>query len=199
MDSPTPNDPYLTAIQWYHQLIYRTPTDIQDFHLLTISKPFEQFTPTTTSTTATDNLNPVEVTSLIATFVSELRVLGLHKDQPGLVTCTVSIQGESVADSGSNVCLTNNEHMLIDVVDILPDHVGLAVKDDTLNRSSCSRKGYLPMLLDDGTIHHQIFLVHDQASDTIISLERILFFEQTLSQLVPNWTQNQRDGIFPIL
>ena len=79
----------------------------------------------------------------------------------------------SLSDTGSNICLTNNESILTDVKDIDPVSVGVAVAS-TAALTPCVKKGYLPMPLTDGSIHMQMFLLHADASDTIISPECIM-------------------------
>jgi len=79
----------------------------------------------------------------------------------------------SLSDTGSNICLTNNERILTDVEDIDPVSVGVAVSS-TATLMPCVKKGYLLMPLADGSIHMQMFLIHTDASDTIILPECIM-------------------------
>jgi hypothetical protein len=83
----------------------------------------------------------------------------------------------SLADSGANVCITNDPSLLIDVVEIDPIPLGMATSlpnAPTNPTSLCTHKGFLPMALLDGSIHYQPFLVNRNATDTIISPENVL-------------------------
>jgi len=108
-----------------------SPTDIRDFPCLSMLDPYGMSPtsiPSSAPTLAPEVDIPIKVTSSVNAFVSELRVLGSHNDQANLLTFKAIIQQESLSDTGSNICLSNIPHILIDVVDIPPVHVGLAVK-----------------------------------------------------------------------
>jgi hypothetical protein len=94
-----------------------------------------------------------------------------------VVDVTKSGQSSSLADSGTNVCVTNDPSLLIDVVEISPVPLGMATSSldmPTDPTSLCTHKGFLPMALLDGTIHYQPFLVNHHATNTIISPENVL-------------------------
>jgi hypothetical protein len=83
----------------------------------------------------------------------------------------------SLADSGANVCFTNDPSLLIDVIEINPVPLGVATSlpnAPTNPTSLCTHKEFLPMALLHGSIHYQPFLVNHDATDTIISPENIL-------------------------
>ena len=92
----------------------------------------------------------------------------------------------SMADSGANVCITSDESILIDVVDIDPIPLGVAVKSSDVTASLCTRKGFLPIPLLDGSYHYQPFLVNPNASDTILSPAHVMWS----SNRIKKWQQS---------
>ena len=56
--------------------------------------------------------------------------------------------------NGANICLTGDLNILVDVVEIPPIPISVAVNWDvpTLD-DSCTRRGYLPLQLSDGSTH----------------------------------------------
>jgi hypothetical protein len=83
----------------------------------------------------------------------------------------------SLVDGGANVCITNDPSLLLDIVQINPVPLGMAVDtncpgaDPTL---LCTHKGFIPLPLLDGLVHCQPCLNNLHASDTIISLENVI-------------------------
>ena len=92
----------------------------------------------------------------------------------------------SMADTGANVCITSDESILIDVVDIDPIPLGVAVKSSDITASLCSRKGFLQIPLLDGSYHYQPFLVNPNASDTILSPAHVMWS----SHRITKWQQS---------
>ena len=85
--------------------------------------------------------------------------------------------GGVMSDTGAKLCLMELEDNLVRCMDIAPVTVGLAMKTlagDTPTPFTCWRMGFLPMLREDGVHHYQQFLVHPQASNTIMSPEAIM-------------------------
>lgn len=76
----------------------------------------------------------------------------------------------TLADSGSNVCLTNDLTILEDVHDIPPRPLDVAV---TGSDSMCTKSGFVTFTFTDGTVHRQPFLYNKQASETILSPQHI--------------------------
>jgi hypothetical protein len=94
-----------------------------------------------------------------------------------VVDVTKSGRPSSLADSGANVCVTNDPSLLIDVVEINSVPLGMATSspDAPTNPTSlCTHKGFLPIALLNGSIHYQPFLVNRHATNTIISPENLL-------------------------
>ena len=91
-----------------------------------------------------------------------------------------------MADTGANVCITSDESILIDVVDIDPIPLGVAVKSSDVSASLCTRRGFLPIPLLDGSYHYQPFLVNPNASDTILSPAHVMW----TSDRIKKWCQS---------
>ena len=108
-----------------------------------------------------------------------IRIVGLSNDQYPPPT-------SSMADTGANVCITSDESILVDVVDIDPIPLGVAVKSSDINASLCTRRGLLPIPLLDGTYHYQPFLVNANASDTILSPAHVMWS----SNRIKKWQQS---------
>ncbi len=95
-----------------------------------------------------------------------------------------------MADSGANVCITPDPSILVDIEDIPPIPLGVALhpSDTSPTHSSlCSKQGYLPITFDDGSIHHQPFLINENAMDTILSPEHLL----QSSSHIATWRQTR--------
>jgi hypothetical protein len=87
--------------------------------------------------------------------------------------CVDPPASSSLADGGTNVCVTNNPTLLVDVIKIDPIPLGIAVRNKLMS-SFCTHKGFLPMPLLDSSIHYQPFLFCLDATDTILSPEHII-------------------------
>jgi hypothetical protein len=77
-----------------------------------------------------------------------------------VVNVTMSVQPSCLADSGTNVCVTNDPSLLIDVVEIDPVPLGVATSSpDALAdpTSLCTHKGFLTMALLDSSIYYQTY------------------------------------------
>ena len=92
----------------------------------------------------------------------------------------------AMVDGGANIGIAPNEDALISVKTISPVKVGLALFSDGQElQSMCRQMGYLPVDRLDGTLHYQPMLVHESATDIIIS-------PQSIVESSPNfrsWTQ----------
>jgi hypothetical protein len=75
----------------------------------------------------------------------------------------------TMADSGANVCLTFDPTLLVNIVDITPIPLGVALQQSDPTFLYCHRKGDLPIPLLNGTFHYQPFLLNEHATDTILS------------------------------
>ena len=108
---------------------------------------------------------------------------------PGPVICH-RLDGFAVstlADSGSNVCITNDLSVLVDVQDMAPRPLDVALNTgvQATPENMCTKFGYMPIQLMDGTIHRQRFLYNAAAAETITSPEDIC----SLSGPLVTWVQ----------
>lgn len=92
----------------------------------------------------------------------------------------------TMTDSGANVCLTHNTSILVNIVDIPAIPLGVAVTQTDVTPSLCTKQGFLPIPLLDGTYHYQPFLVNDYATDTILSPIHIM----KCSDKIRAWSQS---------
>ena len=91
-----------------------------------------------------------------------------------------------MADTGANVCITGDPSILVDLVDIDPVPLGVAVKSTDTQASLCTKQGFLPIPLLDGSYHYQPFLFNPHASDTILSPAHVMWS----STRIAKWQQS---------
>ena len=126
----------------------------------------------------------------ITRVVGSPRVFGLRNDSRSYVQ--VRKTSSTLIDGGANICLTGDLDILVDVVEIPPLPISVAVNGDasTLD-DSCTRRGYLPLKLSDGSTHWQMCFFCKNAVETIISPQAIL----ASSDVFVSWTQTGfKDG-----
>ena len=89
----------------------------------------------------------------------------------------------SLMDAGANICLTGDLNLLVDVVEIPPLPISVAVQGDSPSPDECcTKRGYLPLQLSDGSTH---CFYCKNAMETIISPQAIL----ENSAVIYSWTQ----------
>ena len=76
-------------------------------------------------------------------------------------------------DSGANCCITNRLDVLVDVCDIAPFRIGLALDGENAVHSFCTKRGLLPLPLNDGGFYYQSVFYNPDATDTILSPQAI--------------------------
>ena len=91
-----------------------------------------------------------------------------------------------MADSGANVCITGDTSILVDLVDIDPIPLGVAVNSTDRKASLCTKQGFLPIPLLNGTYHYQPFLFNPHASETILSPAHVMWS----SSCIAKWNQS---------
>jgi hypothetical protein len=98
---------------------------------------------------------------------------------------SVQIKEWSLMDAGANICLTGDLGILADAIDIplLPITVALNGNGSSVD-DCCTKRGYIPLALLDGTIHWQLCYYSANAVKTIISPQAIL----SSSNLFASWT-----------
>jgi hypothetical protein len=108
-------------------------------------------------------------------FSSSPRVCGLTCTDPTLVKLTPQGSSCPLIDGGSNICVTGNANLMVDLVDILPVAISVALEggpssfDDTI-----TKRGLLPRTLSDGTTYYQPCYYCANMVETIISPATVL-------------------------
>ncbi len=136
------------------------------------SSPFEfPCDPTTTSTSKSLSTTPgpliLQIAELpdfplvmdsVTRVVGYPHVFGLPSDSSSYVQVRRMVT--LLINGGANICLTGDLDLLVDVVEIPPLPILAAVnaEDSTLD-VSCTRWGYLPLTLSDGSTHWQLFFI----------------------------------------
>jgi hypothetical protein len=72
--------------------------------------------------------------------------------------CVDPPASSSLADDGTNVCVTNNPMLLVDVIKIDPIPLGTVVRNKSMS-SFCMHKRFLPMPYLNSCIHYQPFIL----------------------------------------
>jgi hypothetical protein len=118
------------------------------------------------------------------------RVFGLRRNSSSYVQVRKTL--DTLIDGGANICLTGDLNLLVDVVEIAPLPISLAVTGDNSKLDdSCTQQGYLPLTLLDGSTHWQLCFYCKNAVETIISPQAIL----ATSNIFVSWTQTGfKDG-----
>jgi hypothetical protein len=63
-------------------------------------------------------------------------------------------------DGGSNVCVTGDLSSLLDVTDIQPITISIALEGDPASYDDCiTKRGLLPLTLTDGTTYSDLLLL----------------------------------------
>jgi hypothetical protein len=89
-------------------------------------------------------------------------------------------------DSGSNVCVTGNLGPLLDVVDVEPFKILVALEGEPSSFDDCiTKRGLLPLSLSDGTTYYQTCFYCANMVETIILPSAIL----ASSDVFVQWTQ----------
>jgi hypothetical protein len=98
----------------------------------------------------------------------------------------------TLLDGGANICLTGVLELLVDVESIAPLPILVATMGGSVSMDNCcTKKGLLPLTLDDGTIYYHPCFYCKNAVETIVSLQAIL----ATSKVLVHWTQTgHKDG-----
>ena len=117
----------------------------------------------------------------VITVVVTPRVFGIKDDS----CSSVQVNDWSLMDAGANICLTGNLEILADAINIPPLPVTVTLNGHgTSVDDCCTKRGYIPLALSDGTIHWQRCYYSANAVETIISPQAIL----SSSNLFASWT-----------
>ena len=91
-----------------------------------------------------------------------------------------------MVDGGSNVCVTGDLGSLLDVIDINPIPISVAIEGSALSFDNCiTKQGVLPLSLSDGTTYFQTCHYCANMVETIISPAAVL----ASSDVFFSWTQ----------
>jgi hypothetical protein len=98
----------------------------------------------------------------------------------------------SLIDGGANICITGLLDLLVEVVSFPPLPTSVATKTGGISMDDwCTKKGLLPLTLEDGSFYYQPCYYCKNAIETIISLQAIL----AASDVLGRWTQmGHKDG-----
>jgi hypothetical protein len=121
--------------------------------------------------------------------VCSLRVCGIRGNDGPLVQImrvTESMANGNLINGGSNVCVTSNLNILLDVVNITPIDILVALngKSSSLD-DKISKRGLLPLTLSDGTTYYQTCFYCANMVETIISPVAVL----ASSDILYYWSQ----------
>ena len=146
------------------------------------NRPFEfpnNATPFTTTTAQDTELRPLalqlaelsdcpSVMDSVTRVVRAPRVFGLRTNSS--VYAQVKRTSATLIDGGANICLTGNLNLLVNVVEIMPLPILVAINGEEPHiNDSCTCRGYLPLNLLNRSTHWQLCFYCKNAVETIIS------------------------------
>jgi hypothetical protein len=89
----------------------------------------------------------------------------------------------SLIDGGANICITGLLDLLVEVVSIPPLPISAATMTGGISVDDfCTKKGLLPLTMDDGSSYYQPCYYCKSTIETIISLQAILAASDVLVQ-----------------
>jgi hypothetical protein len=116
------------------------------------------------------------------------RIFGLHNDRRSTVRIKKLL---SLINRGANICLTNNLNLLVDAINIQPLPITVALNNKVTLNDCCTKRGFTPLTLADGSIHWQVCYYCANAAEIIISPQAIL----ASSNVFASWTMTGfKDG-----
>jgi hypothetical protein len=80
----------------------------------------------------------------------------------------------SLINGGANICITGDINLLVDVVNIPPLPISVALHGELTLDDCCTARGMLPIQLDDGSVYWQTCYYSKNAVETIISPQAIV-------------------------
>jgi hypothetical protein len=118
------------------------------------------------------------------------RVFGLQLDGKSSVWIRKWLQ--SLMDGGANICVTRDLNRLVNIIEIPPMPIMVATSGDGNSLDDCcTKRGYIPLTLKDGTIYWQLCFYCANVTKTIISPQAIL----ASSDVFASWCQTgYKDG-----
>ncbi len=113
--------------------------------------------------------------------VGLMRICGLKLDSDVSVTVSRTrgvidtIDNPSLVDGGANICITGILDLLVNVESIAPLPISVVTTGGAVSVDDCcTKKGLLPISLDDGSIYYQPCFYCKNAVETIISPQAIV-------------------------
>jgi hypothetical protein len=130
---------------------------------------------------------PNTFTDSVTRVVCSPRVCGVHSDMHSAITINGEFgSGTKMVDGGSNVCVTGTIGSLVDVEDINPITILVALDGAATSYDDCiTKKGLLPITLSDSTSYYQPSFYCANMVETIISPAAVL----ASSNVFSSWTQ----------
>jgi hypothetical protein len=127
------------------------------------------------------------LTNSVTHVVCSPLVCGVHSDRK--LSITISRDPSSVnriVDGGSNVCVTGNLGSLLDLVDIKPITILVALQGAPESYDDCiTKRGLLPLSLSDGSLYYQTCFYCANMVEIIISQAAVL----ASSDVFFSWSQ----------
>jgi len=106
-------------------------------------------------------------------------IFGLRRDSASAVVA-------KLIDGGANICVTGDLSTLVNVEEIPPMPISVAIAgDDISSDDCCTKRGYTPLTLDDGNLYWQICYYYANVVETIISPQAVI----ATSNVFTSWTQ----------
>jgi hypothetical protein len=136
------------------------------------------------------------ITDSVTHVICSPRVCGIHGDARSMVTiCRVSKPMTHMINGGLNVCATGDLGSLLDVVNIEPVTILVALEGSPTSYDDCiTKRGLLPLLLSDGTTYYQTCFYCANMVETIISPAAVL----ASSDVFYSWNQEGfKDPLLP--
>ena len=124
-------------------------------------------------------LLPYQIPSIldsVTRVVCSLRVCGVcGKDMTSVKILRIAKSNGKLIDSGSNVCVTRDLTILLDVSDITPIDISVALDGTSTSLDDrITKRGLLPLTLSDGSVYYQTCFYCANMVETIISPAAIL-------------------------
>jgi hypothetical protein len=135
------------------------------------------------------------ITNSVTHVICSPQVCGIHGNACSAVTiCRILKPTTHMIDGGLNVCITGDLGSLLDVVDIKPVTILVALEGSPTSYDDCITKcGLLPLLLSDGTTYYQTCFYCLNMVETILSPAAVL----ASSNVFYSW--NQEGFKYPLL
>jgi len=113
------------------------------------------------------------------------QVFGLRGDEASYARITARVNSAvaglasgstlSMMDGGANICITGLLELLVDIEPIPPLPIFVATKTAKFSLDSCcTKKGLLPLTLDNGSVYYQPCYYCKNASEMIFSPDAII-------------------------